>query len=423
MQPHENSSRKLRIGMILPLRYQPNMLIYPTIKILGHLTNYGHHVSWIIESEEHQQSDSFYMGDIEIHPIPFKSYIPGNSILSKIPNTLINILTKFRPISKVFREGYYDLVLVRHEVRAFDGLIAAYIKWKYKIPLVLELSNPLEHWEEIRLHFPKQRFLLYFVAKTDEFISKRILPKADLVLPISKWLQQDLIENKGIPAARSLPLPEGVDSKDFLNRDGKHITERYNLLGSQVIIYEGEMNHGRGLDILIDAFSKVVKQRPGTKLLMVGNGNDRENLESLALQLGIDQDVVFTGYVLQSEIPDYIAAADIGVSPIPPITFYKFSSPIKVVEYMASAKPVVANEEIPDHNEVLSQSDGGILVSFDPEAFADAIINLLDNPGEAVEMGRKGREWVVQNRDFEVLARQIEEQFLQLVARHGELDK
>lgn len=421
MKTHQDSPRKLRVGMILPLRYRPNMLVYPTIKILGYLTNYGHHVSWIIDSEEHHQSDSFYFGDIEVHPIPFRYYFPGNSIVSRIPNTIINILTKSRPISKVFREGNYDLVLVRHEGPAYDAIIAAYIKRKYKIPLILELSNPLEYWEETKLHFPKKRFLLFFVAKLDEFLSKRVLPKADLVLPISKWLQQDLIDNKGVPASRLWPLPEGVDSEDFLNRDGKNISDRYSLAGSQVAIYEGEMNHGRGLDILIKAFSSVLNQRPNTKLLMVGNGNDRENLERLAAQLGIEHDVVFTGHVLQSEIPDHIAAADIGVSPIPPITFYKFSSPIKVVEYMASAKAVVANREIPDHNEVLSKSGGGILVSFDPDAFADAIIHLLENPEKANKMGIKGRDWVTQNRDFKILASQFEKRCLELVSKSGEI--
>ena len=78
-------------------------------------------------------------------------------------------------------------------------------------------------------------------------------------------------------------------------------------------------------------------------------------------------------------------------------------------------KPVVANEEIPEHKELLEQSGGGILVPFTPEAFANAIIELLDNPERAQEMGRRGREWVVKNRTYEILARHVEERYLELI--------
>ena len=117
----------------------------------------------------------------------------------------------------------------------------------------------------------------------------------------------------------------------------------------------------------------------------------------------------------QAAVPNFIAASDIGVSPVPPFSFYKLSSPIKMFEYMAMGKPVVANQEIPEHKEILEESGGGVLVSFTSEAFADAIIELLDSPEKAKEMGRWGREWVVKNRSYEILARQVEARYLALV--------
>jgi colanic acid biosynthesis glycosyl transferase WcaI len=84
---------------------------------------------------------------------------------------------------------------------------------------------------------------------------------------------------------------------------------------------------------------------------------------------------------------------------------------------MALAKPVVANEEIPEHSEVLRQSNAGFLVPYTPEAFAQAIIQLFDNPEKAAEMGRMGREWVIKNRSFEVLAHQVEAKFLELLGQ------
>jgi glycosyltransferase involved in cell wall biosynthesis len=82
------------------------------------------------------------------------------------------------------------------------------------------------------------------------------------------------------------------------------------------------------------------------------------------------------------------------------------------------AKPVVASEEILDHREILEQSGGGILVPFTPEAFAKAIIYLLDNPAQAAEMGKRGREWVKQNRSYEILGRQLEQYYVEVINAH-----
>jgi glycosyltransferase involved in cell wall biosynthesis len=64
---------------------------------------------------------------------------------------------------------------------------------------------------------------------------------------------------------------------------------------------------------------------------------------------------------------------------------------------------------------VIEQSTGGILVSYTPEAFADAMIGLLNNPEKAAEMGQRGRQWVVENRSYEVLARQVERGYMALL--------
>ena len=172
----------------------------------------------------------------------------------------------------------------------------------------------------------------------------------------------------------------------------------------------------RHLDILIKAFKLVVTKK-NAKLLMIGEGSDVFNLKRLTAALGLEDRIIFTGQIAQKEIPSFIAAADIGISPVPPMPFFKLSSPIKLFEYMALAKPVVANEEIPEHSEVLRQSNAGFLVPYTPEAFAQAIIQLFDNPEKAAEMGRMGREWVIKNRSFEVLAHQVEAKFLELLGQ------
>ncbi|HJH27343.1 MAG TPA: hypothetical protein C5S37_11395, partial [Methanophagales archaeon] len=198
---------------------------------------------------------------------------------------------------------------------------------------------------------------------------------------------------------------------------------QYNLNDLKVVIYVGTIDAMRKLDVLIYAFSKVKKSRENVKLLMVGDGNDKSNLERLAGELGIKDDVVFTGQVYSHEVQNFIAAADIGVSPVPPLDFYKLSSPIKMFEYMAMGKPVVANEEIPEQKEVIEESGGGVLVKFDAESFADGIIELLDDPERAKERRRKGHKWGVKNRSYENMAREVEKKYFEILKEENLIKK
>ena len=181
------------------------------------------------------------------------------------------------------------------------------------------------------------------------------------------------------------------------------------------IIYVGVISRSRNLDLLMDAFALVAKAEPMARLMLVGEGDALADLKAKAGDLGLGEQVIFTGRVAQADVPDYIAAADIGVSPIPPTTYFRVSSPIKLFEYMGMGKPVVANEEILEHRRVVAESGAGRLVAYSPEAFADAIMQLLRNAEERRTAGEKGRAWLREHRSYDVLARRLEARLRQLI--------
>ncbi len=182
----------------------------------------------------------------------------------------------------------------------------------------------------------------------------------------------------GISKSKMVPLPMGVNPELFdFNIDGSKIRERYGLTDYKVLLYVGSMDKLRSLDPIIHAFSLIRKTNLDTKLLMVGDGNDRSHLEELSVKFGVSQYIIFTGKVSYFEIPYYISSADICLSPIRPLDIYKVSSPTKLFESMVMRKPVVANKEIQEQREVLEVSNGGILVEFQAESFASGIIRLL----------------------------------------------
>jgi glycosyltransferase involved in cell wall biosynthesis len=75
---------------------------------------------------------------------------------------------------------------------------------------------------------------------------------------------------------------------------------------------------------------------------------------------------------------------------------------------MSMKKPVIANQEILEHRDVIEQSGGGLLVRFDPGSFAGAMVRLLKDRKKAMDMGEKGCEWVLKNRSYGEMAETVE---------------
>ena len=398
---------KINICMLLGLRYGEKMRIYPTHEIASYITNFGQNVTWILSSEEIKDVQETTFNDIRVFVVPCR-YSKG---FLKVVTKALYVFRRMRFVFKKFKEEKYNMIFVRNGV--FDALLALYIKRRYKIPFVFEMDNPIEQSWETRKFYSKHKYFWYFISKIEAPLTMHILRKADLVLPISKWLKEDFAK-KGIERSKMMPLPEGIYPDRFSDASGDKIRKRSRLEDSKVVVYVGTIDKLRHLDILIHAFSEVREEKENVKLLMVGDGNDKSNLERLANDLEIKDDVIFTGQVYFDEVPNFIAASDIGVSPVPPLDFYKLSSPIKMFEYMAMEKPVVANEEIPEQKEVIRESGGGVLVKFESESFANGIIKLLNNPERGEEMGKKGHEWVVKNRSYEHMAHEVEKRYFEV---------
>ncbi|MBI4267440.1 MAG: glycosyltransferase family 4 protein [Chloroflexi bacterium] len=404
----------LRICMLLPIRYGPNMRVNPQIGIASYLVNFGHEICWVLSGENSRTGQRITLNGIEVHAAPYIHYFNEASLIGKGFNRILGMFKKARLALQTFKTSKYNVVFVREDT--FDGIIGTIIKRKYKIPLVYELVDPLEQEVEgYRIENRKPLFLWQFLATIKASLKRYVMKKADLVLPTTGWFERDL-SKIGIQKSKIMPFPNGVDLTSYPDPNRvEAIREKYHLKNCKVLLYLGVMAKMRKLEVLIEAFARAKETEPDIKLLLVGDGTGRNGLEKLATKLGVREDTIFTGQVPQAQVPDFIAVSDIGVSPVPPFSFYKVSSPIKMLEYMAMAKPVIANEEILEQREIIEQSCGGILVSFNIEAFASAMVEMLNDRERAKEMGRKGYEWVTKNRSFEILARRLERKYLQLI--------
>jgi glycosyltransferase involved in cell wall biosynthesis len=116
-----------------------------------------------------------------------------------------------------------------------------------------------------------------------------------------------------------------------------------------------------------------------------------------------------------------VQEADVCVSPFFPTPVLNSTSPTKLIEYLAMGKSVVANDH-PEQRLVMAESGGGYCVPYDEQAFADAIVRLLREPQVAQDMGRRGREYVMKHRSYEVVADIVEQRLLTLTSTAAELE-
>lgn len=154
--------------------------------------------------------------------------------------------------------------------------------------------------------------------------------------------------------------------------------------GKLNILFVGRPEKRKGLTYLLEAYRKVKRQVPLSRLIVVGPGTERYDSE--ARKLGLE-DAVFTGYVDNDMLPSYYQSADIFCSP----ATGGESFGIILLEAMAASKPIVASA-ISGYASVMSDGVQGILVPpKDKEALAGALIKLLSDPDLRQQMGARGR--------------------------------
>jgi glycosyltransferase involved in cell wall biosynthesis len=136
----------------------------------------------------------------------------------------------------------------------------------------------------------------------------------------------------------------------------------------------------------------------------------KNDLLELCRELGVEERFIFTGVIAYDRVPLYINASDICTAPFIFARNSKIGlSPLKLYEYMACGKPVIASS-IKGVSDALEASGGGIhVLPENPDALAEGILKLLDNPDMRMKMGSKGLSYVIENYSWYSVAKKVNE--------------
>lgn len=222
-----------------------------------------------------------------------------------------------------------------------------------------------------------------------------VLHTADRVTVTTNVLGDRLVDLYGIDSEKVIHLPNGVNTDEFQPSDEPK---------DPVIVYTGNVGHAQDLEACVKAMAEV--DHPDAVLRIVGDGDMKGALEELAVNVGVENKVEFTGLVPRDEIPDILNTAMIGIAPLKSSATLEYAVPTKAYEYMASELPVVATD-IGEMATLVEDSNGGILVSNNPGEVASAFEQLIRNEEIRNISGRNGRRHIIEKYDREMVAKKL----------------
>ncbi|MHC1571132.1 MAG: glycosyltransferase family 4 protein, partial [Methermicoccaceae archaeon] len=259
--------------------------------------------------------------------------------------------------------GHVDVVYTRSPFMTAGAVLGC-----GSAPVVYEVNGLVS--DEQQLYGGVHRLVGWAAAVADRIALKR----ASHVVAITQGIRDRLIE-MGVPFEHITVIENGADIELF-----SPVEDAKQKLGlsSPVVCFVGSLAPWQGVEQLVGAAPQVLEHVPDAHFLIVGGGALESELRQMVKEGGMDERFTFTGAVPYEKVPLYINAADVCVVCKKPMR--SGYSPLKLYEYMACAKPVVASRAC--GFEVLESVGAGLLVSpDDPEELAGAVVSLLKDEG------------------------------------------
>lgn len=298
-------------------------------------------------------------------------------------------------IKKTIREKRIDVIIL-YSVPT-NGLQTLRQARMAGIPVIyraLDISNELVPYPVLR---PITRLL-----------ERKVYSGADLVLSLSPKLSEYII-SMGAPEKKVKLLLLGIDTKAFRpDGDSGELRREWGLGENEpVIVFIGTIFDFAGLDTFIRSFPAIAREVPGAKVLIVGDGPHRSKLHGIIAELGLQEQVLITGFQPYEMMPRYINLATLCVNPFLITDATRHIFPTKIIQYLACGKATVATP-LPGMTSVAPGKGEGIVYANNPGNMASEIVSLLKSPEERRRLGQAGLNYVRQTHSYDKIAQQLE---------------
>jgi glycosyltransferase involved in cell wall biosynthesis len=230
---------------------------------------------------------------------------------------------------------------------------------------------------------------------------------------VAPGIRERILEHYGLPQEKVSVILNGVNSERMPVMDPREARRKIGLDPDlQVVGFVGHFFPWDGIEYLIEAAPRIIEEKGDIRFLIIGHGLWGEHLPELVREKGIEEYFIFTGKVPWERLYVFVNAFDVATAPYSKaINFQSGRSSLKILEYFACKKPVVASrtEVIP---EVVDLSRRGLGIAVKPEnasALAEAILLLLRDNELRRKMGEEGRAYVERERSWKIVAQKTQD--------------
>jgi glycosyltransferase involved in cell wall biosynthesis len=320
------------------------------------LTRQGHDVFVFAQNDTDYEDEAPFIFRYPSMPLPAQvdvsAVIPVSPFVDRLlPSLKLNVIHAHHPI--------------------LLGQTAARKAGELGLPLVFTFHT---QYREYTHYVPlPQDVIQEFLKDQVELWLREFMRQCQHIVIPSQSMKDILVQDYGLED-RFTVIPTGIDLEPYREADGNALRARLGWNSDKVMVSIGRLAEEKNWSTFLRAAQKAYKKHPDLRVVLIGDGQDKAELQSLASELGITDRVTFTGMLPFSEVTGYLKAADL----------FGFASVTETqglvtMEAMAAGLPVVA-VDASGTRDIVDDGEQGYLVPDDVDALAGSFDRLLDSP-------------------------------------------
>ncbi|MEA5580921.1 glycosyltransferase family 4 protein [Nodularia harveyana UHCC-0300] len=340
-----------------------------------------------------------------------RSYLRIKSKPNLLDRLLLELSFVFTSLPQALKGKKPDVILLTVPP-LLVSLPAAFLGWLNNCPVVLNVQDILPE-AAIRIGLIKNKLMIRVLT----FLEKFAYRNSHTISVISEGFRENLV-NKGVPNKKIVCIPNWVNInfiQPLANKKNSWKSE-HKLDGKFVVLYSGNIALTQGLETVIETAVRC-REIKDIVFVIAGESTALERLQKYCLSCDADN-VLLLPLQPREKLPEMLAAANVGLI-VQKHNVISFNMPSKIPLLLASGKPIIGS--VPKNGtaaQAIQLSGGGIVVDPEsPEALADAVQKLYENPTLGSHLGKKGREFAVENYSFEQALESYQELFAHVTSK------
>lgn len=304
-------------------------------------------------------------------------------------------------LASFIKKNHYDIVHT-HSTKA--GVIGRIAAWLVRTPIIIHHNHGN----------PFHRFQNWFVQFSYKKIEKFASLFCDKIAAVTHTIVDEMISNKIAPKGKLMVIRSGFDVSKFSNYDSSNdeaVRKKYGISTNDIIIGKiARLSKIKGHIYLLEAFAKVSEKVPNAKLLFIGNGENKPNLEKFIKSRNLKDKVIFSGLIPPDEIPSIISVIDIVVH-----TSLLEGLPRVFTQSMLMSKPVISFDLDGAHEVIDDGKNGYLIEPRNIDMLTNRICDLAGDLTKAKEFGNYAKENIKDDFSIEAMVENNHKLYQELI--------